>query len=95
MPYYQPETAYAIFSRTIRGRDIATGDHAVHRGSGYSTTGPSSVNDVSSGTPPPQAPAECYVDLAPVGMRCSEAQVGALADGTAVVVDRVVISPPA
>ncbi|KAK5654860.1 hypothetical protein OQA88_6896 [Cercophora sp. LCS_1] len=92
VPYYQPETAFKIFSRTINGYDVATGSVRVNRQ--YKTTGPSSVANVNSGPPTPaQGPGVCYVDAAPLGERCNAAQLGALVDGSAVVVQRVVATP--
>jgi carboxypeptidase C (cathepsin A) len=38
MPFYQPEAAYALFERTIKGRDLATGDSEATPE--YSTSGP-------------------------------------------------------
>lgn len=70
----------------------------VAAGSGYSTTGPASVRGVSAGPVAPQGQGECYVEWAPLGERCSAAQVGALVAGTAVVAGaggRVVVSPAA
>lgn len=37
VPFYQPEAALAMFNRTIRGLDIATGEHNIH--ANYSTLG--------------------------------------------------------
>ena len=93
VPYYRPSAAQSVFARTILGRDVATGNHAV-AGNGYSTSGPADVRGLASGpVTPPQGPAECYVDAAPLGERCSDGQVAALVDGSAVVVGRVVVSP--
>jgi carboxypeptidase D len=38
VPFYQPEASLAMFNRTIRGMDIATGEQKIHHG--YSTRGP-------------------------------------------------------
>ncbi|KAK3327682.1 carboxypeptidase S1 [Cercophora scortea] len=95
VPYYQPETAFRIFARTILGLDVATGRVIVARAFGprYSTTGPSSVLNVTNAVPPAPQP-ECYVDAAPLFMRCTQGQIAALLDGTAVVnAKRVVVSP--
>ncbi|KAJ9633743.1 hypothetical protein H2204_006741 [Knufia peltigerae] len=57
VPYYQPETAFAIFNRTMSGVDVATGETLTT--SGISTKGPQSVFDVKVPVfshPPPQ----CY-----------------------------------
>lgn len=94
--YYRPEAVYTVFARTLKGKDVATG--MVAAGSGYSTTGPASVRGVSAGPVAPQGQGECYVEWAPLGERCSAAQVGALVAGTAVVAGaggRVVVSPAA
>lgn len=67
-------------------------------GSGYSSVGPGSVRGVGAGVVVPQGVGECYVEWAPLGERCSAAQVGALVGGTAVVGGaggRVVVSPAA
>lgn len=42
---------------------------------------------------PPQAPPVCYVEYAPLSDICTPAQLLALAGGTAVVRERVVVSP--
>lgn len=79
--------------RTISGLDVATGTESVVGGSEYSTAGPSSVAGLSVGAPPAQAPAVCYVASAPVTTHCTDAQVSALMNGSAVIVDNVVVSP--
>ncbi|KAF2724976.1 secreted carboxypeptidase-like protein [Polychaeton citri CBS 116435] len=92
VPSYQPEVAYAIFMRALRGQDIATGkvhlnDYAAANGELYATSGPSSTwhmkNDVL-----PQPEHECYVlDIG----RCYDSEIEALKNGSAVVKDWVVI----
>ena len=37
VPFYQPEASLALFNRTIRGVDIATGEQKIH--DDYSTLG--------------------------------------------------------
>ena len=95
MPYYQPAVALALFSRTIFGLDAATGLRPAT--AGYSTTGPKNVRNVGAGPVPAQGPIECYVDYAPLAhtpQRCTDAQLVALRDGTAVVnSNRIVVSP--
>lgn len=91
---YQPETAYQIFMRTITGRDVATGTVDVVKDAGFVTQGPLSVFDVQQ-PPPQQPPNECYIDFSPLGTRCTKEQVAALTNGTAVVANRVVVSPAA
>ncbi|KAI6402293.1 hypothetical protein MCOR23_003974 [Pyricularia oryzae] len=94
VPMYQPETAYQIFMRTITGRDVATGTVDVVKDAGFVTQGPLSVFDVQQ-PPPQQPPNECYIDFSPLGTRCTKEQVAALTNGTAVVANRVVVSPAA
>lgn len=55
IPYYQPQTAYEIFARTLRGLDVATGTVDVtlrgngsYRGREYSTASQFSVDDVKA-----------------------------------------------
>ncbi|KAL1884177.1 hypothetical protein VTK73DRAFT_5313 [Phialemonium thermophilum] len=101
VPYYQPETAFTIFARTLSGRDVATGVKEVNpRGSSYggriySTTGPATANEllVAVDFPPPQPQPECYVDAAALLARCSAEQVAALLNGSAVVKNGFVVNP--
>ena len=85
VPSYQPETAYAIFSRALFNRDVATGSIAVE--DGYATKGPDStwhiLNDVLAGLEP-----ECYI-LSPPS--CEKEDWAALRNGTAVVKDWIVV----
>lgn len=59
---------------------------------GYSTSGSKSIWHIKN-IPPPQAPEWCNPNWAPLNFVCSESQIQALADGTAVVVDGVVVKP--
>jgi hypothetical protein len=90
-PLYQPAALLALFRRTLGGYDLATG--TVRVGKDYATRGPSSVEDVRQPPPPEPAP-ECYV-LSDQLRSCSEGQVAALLDGSAVVKDYIVIQPAA
>lgn len=86
VPAYQPETAYAIFNRSLEGLDIATGTIDVSSNANYSTTGPSSTFNVTNDVPPMPAPT-CYVlDL----FNCQDDAYNAVVDGTAVVEDYIV-----
>ncbi|KAM0284691.1 hypothetical protein ACHAQH_001845 [Verticillium albo-atrum] len=87
---YQPETALRIFERAMFRSDVATGEVNLSRNVKYSTVGPSNVFDVKNETPEPRA-SICYVLNAPY--TCTEEQLKALADGTAVVKDWVVVKP--
>lgn len=92
-PYYQPEAAYAIFQRDLDGVDIATGLTPVVPG--YSTSGPSDIRGVKMSLPTNPWPIFCYVGAVPVAAgSCSEEQIAALKNGTAVVEDFIVVSPP-
>lgn len=91
VPSYQPEAAYKIFMRALLGRDIATGEVDLQAvaaaGAQYSTEGPSEtwwkLNDVLA-----SPPHECYIwDLG----RCTEVEVEAVMDGSAVVKDWIVV----
>ncbi|KAH8881533.1 alpha/beta-hydrolase [Thozetella sp. PMI_491] len=90
VPYYQPETVYRIFSRTLGGCDIATGK--ISATSQYSTAGPATIFDVTN-SPPRQPPIECYVEAAPISSRCTPNQIRALQDGTAVVESGIMVIP--
>ncbi|ROT43715.1 alpha/beta-hydrolase [Sodiomyces alkalinus F11] len=95
-PYYQPDAAYAVFQRDLDGVDIATGRTPVAPGSsGYSTSGPSDIRGVKASRPSGPRPLFCYVAgrSLPAGS-CSEEQIAALRDGSAVVEDFVVVNPP-
>nr|POF03779.1 carboxypeptidase s1 like b [Quercus suber] len=92
VPSYQPEAAYEIFMRALRGQDIATGTvsldhfHAKH-GIEYSTEGPGDTWWMRSDVLP--APKhECYIfDTG----RCSETEKEWLMDGSAIVKDWIVV----
>lgn len=91
--YYQPETAYQIFTRTILGKDVSTGGVYVDdEGPGYYTHGPSSVFDIKN-TPPQQPASECFVLAVPLYVTCTDEQIAALLDGSAEVENNVVVSP--
>ncbi|MBE3041384.1 hypothetical protein IMZ48_02130 [Candidatus Bathyarchaeota archaeon] len=85
---YQPETVYRIFDRAMSGKDVGTGDVEVSEG--YSSEGPETVFDVRHELPEPRETV-CYLYDAPY--TCTPNQIQALVDGTAVVVDFVVVEP--
>lgn len=92
IPYYQPEAAYAIYQRALDGKDIATG--AVVVGADYSTSGPPDVRGIPAPEPGPAAPTFCYTRRSPLKpFQCTNAQLAALLEGTAVVEDFVVVEP--
>ncbi|KAM0283417.1 hypothetical protein ACHAQH_002541 [Verticillium albo-atrum] len=93
VPYYQPAAAYAIYQRAIEGRDVATGKKDVGNGDRYATSGPGDIRGVR--TPlPPRAPVFCYIASTPIiEGQCTDEQIAALADGTAVVKNFIVVQP--
>ncbi|KAI4599776.1 hypothetical protein KJ359_001512 [Pestalotiopsis sp. 9143b] len=93
----QPETAYQLFTRTIFGRDLATGSKDLcdsDSSETYSTAGPASVFDVTN-VPPADPGSVCYVRLFPLTGYCSDEQIAALYDGSAVVDEYGVVVDPA
>ena len=89
VPFYQPETAYNIFARTMAGKDVATGGLALTNCANYSTTGPASSFAIKNKLPPPPQEAACY--LWDIRETCTPDKKALLADGTAIVEDFVVV----
>lgn len=86
---YQPETVYRIFERVMGGRDVATGQITIGA-AGYSSEGPESVRDARQEAPySPES--VCY--LIDVVNTCTDNQVEALVNGTAVIRDGKVVEP--
>ncbi|KAK3395297.1 Alpha/Beta hydrolase protein, partial [Podospora didyma] len=85
---YQPETVHAIFNRALSGKDVATGLSAAD--AKYSSQGSNSA--FLNRTLPKEvpAPARCYVYA--VQVTCTEEQIWALGNGTAMVKDYVVVA---
>ena len=86
VPAYQPETAYAIFHRSLFNKDISTGKIDTAKNGSYSTptTAPRDTWAIKN-KDPVQPVGYCYA-LA-VGDTCTEEQAMALQNGTAVVRD--------
>jgi len=85
VPSYQPETAYVIFDRMIRGLSIATGDKITRSGSNvYSTTGPPNSNTTLKA--PNRLPQVCFVRETAT---CSIDQVFMIAGGKGVIYNGV------
>jgi hypothetical protein len=84
--YYQPETAYKIFMRSMTGKDVATGLRATS--DDYSTSGPASSFAVKNEVPSSPDPV-CHTMA--VFQSCTEQQIGWLRAGTAIVKDYVVV----
>ncbi|KAK8102784.1 hypothetical protein PG984_015930 [Apiospora sp. TS-2023a] len=90
--YNQPETAYQIFMRTILGKDVSEGRVPINESFDYATEGPASVFDVKN-EPPAQSASECYALSNPLRLTCTDEQIAALLNGTAVVENHIVVSP--
>ncbi|KAI9727225.1 MAG: hypothetical protein M1834_008485 [Cirrosporium novae-zelandiae] len=91
---YQPETAYRIFMRAMFDTDIATGSISTVSNADfkYQTSGPSSSWSIKNKLP--EMPAiECNI----WGLRytCTDNQIEAVINGTAVVKDYIVLEPKA
>ena len=81
MPWYQPETAYRIFTRVMTGMDVATGKAAT---AGYSSTGPADVFSIKDTAPAPEKVC-CYIwDIMET---CTKTQATILTNGSAIVSD--------
>lgn len=103
---YQPETVARIFERAVLGHDVATGrvdvnvnaqtNKSCSTGGGvYSSKGPQNVRNVTGRVEPPVlASPLCWWYTANDGQTCSAEQMAAVEDGTAVVEEWVVVSPP-
>lgn len=92
---FQPETVARIFTRTMLGLDVATGEESVlskkHSADcEYSTSGPLTVRGVTEALPP-MPEVECYIWNAE--SRCTPGQIEALLSGKAVVEEYLVVSP--
>ncbi|KAJ3535792.1 hypothetical protein NM208_g6987 [Fusarium decemcellulare] len=87
---YQPETMYRVFERALSRRDVATGEILLSHNTSYATDGPLDVMDILNEVPQPEM-SLCYLYGADIS--CTEEQLEALADGTAVVEDFVVVQP--
>ncbi|GIZ40957.1 hypothetical protein CKM354_000427700 [Cercospora kikuchii] len=86
-PLNQPETAYQIFVRAIQHRDIATGQ--VQITDQYGTEGRQSIRDLRRDLPVQQGLQVCYTLAA--GDSCTEEQLSALGNGTAVIKDWILM----
>lgn len=89
-PAYQPETFYRIFQRAIFRKDIATGKISLSSQNTYASDGPLSVRNVSSEVPDLIKNVCVIYDVVPT---CTEEQISALADGSAVVENGIVVMP--
>ncbi|KAL8371775.1 hypothetical protein RB595_001530 [Gaeumannomyces hyphopodioides] len=95
VPSYKPAESLELFRRTILGKDLATGGVDAGSSTGYHTTGPAQVFDVQVPLEPAPAGVECYTWTGPLSIYCTPEQIRALANGTAVVKDFIVVEPAA
>jgi carboxypeptidase D len=89
VPAYQPETAYAIFRRALFNLDIATGSDDTASNASYATSGMSDTWAVKDVAPKSDRPV-CYA-YNPTAT-CTDEELDALADGSALVRDYIVIN---
>lgn len=89
--FYQPRTAFEIFTRSMLNLDIATGNKTtIGDFNNYSSVGPNDSWHIKNELPGP-AVVECNIWAAQAS--CTPAQLAALQNGTAIVKDFIVISP--
>lgn len=89
--FFQPQTVFEIFERSsVWSTDVATGKRKIRSNGTYGTRGASSAWGHFEMLPEVPEP---VCDIWDVGTSCSEGQVEALVEGTAVIVDDVVVSP--
>lgn len=86
---FQPETVSSIFDRVMFDQDVATGIVNICENPSYSSQGPASSFHIK-GELPPSPKNECYLWDATV--TCTEEQLLALQEGTAVVKDFIVMA---
>ncbi|CAH0043750.1 unnamed protein product [Clonostachys solani] len=87
---YQPETLSKVFDRAMFKHDVATGRVNLREDAGYSSKGPGDIRNVKN-----QIPASvnntCF--LSQTTNSCTNEQLEALADGSAIIRDFVVVEP--
>ncbi|GBF61418.1 carboxypeptidase S1 homolog A [Trichophyton mentagrophytes] len=90
VPGYQPETSLKIFERIMFNKDIATGELDIAQKPDYGTTGTESTFQVKNEIPPSPEPT-CY--LLSADGTCTQEQLKAIKEGTAVVENYIIKSP--
>ena len=89
MPYYKSKASHALFTRVLSNKDIPSG---LQDASSFSSEGPNSVRDIIAAPEGNEGKAFCYIMNAPLmAGQCSEGQLKALADGTAVVENFIIV----
>lgn len=86
VPWYQPEVAYNIFTRSLFNKDISTG--SLDTNDDFATVGPDSVFHIKN-IPPAAPEPKCYV-LVPG--TCTREQYAGVLNGTAIVKDFFVVA---
>jgi hypothetical protein len=79
VPYYQPETAFTVFSRIIQGDDISMGRNVDL--SSFGTEGPSTSDHTNAAGPAPES--ICWIRDA--ALRCTQEEQAAIAEGNGTV----------
>ena len=80
IPFFQPETAFTIFTRVILGTDISTGE--VINASNFSSTGPANSTHTNSAFSTQPSPT-CWIR--DMGSTCSQDQIESIAAGQGIV----------
>ena len=91
VPWYEPETAYRIFSRVMADTDVATGKTGTAGStpcSAYSSAGLDSVHGIMNEMPVHET-SECY--LMDQLETCTAVQTAMMKNGTAIVKDFVML----
>ena len=83
IPAYQPETAFTVFTRVIRGTEISTGMNVDLRT--YVSNG--TANATHQNQAPPQYPAKCYIRNMPLS--CTSDQISKLTSGAGTVINGI------
>lgn len=88
VPYYQPETAYRIFTRVMTNLDVSIGKISTTKVKDYHTNGPSNIFNHKNKLPTYPA-AQCY--LWDILETCTPDQGAAFSAGTAITKDFIMI----
>lgn len=86
VPWYQPETAFEIFNRVMFDKDVATGE--VSTSDDYSSSGPSSVADVTNEVTPGH---ERYCYLWDMLETCVPDEYTMVMSGSAIIKDYILL----
>jgi len=86
VPYFQPETAFTVFTRIIQGADLSTGDDIDL--SSFGTTGP--VNATHTNSVPSSPSPTCW--LRAINNTCTKDEISALLDGKGSIVNGIYAS---